>query len=244
MAGVQARSLQAKDGSFGDRSPRVGSTPPDLLAEVFHALNQPMAGLRCTLEAALAKNRSPEQYRQYMETALEKACEIEHWTRGIGEFVLADPAVPFNEDEKRQRLSLKQYLRECVDDLALVADSSRVCCEINIAEDHPIWFSPHILKQALFRIHELALAEVGESGVIAIQDVRLGDAITLEYGLRRGEAMGKNVQDDQQHRHRQIWMELSFATAQRLVETAGGRLTKEILPEETKIRLQLPLAQS
>ena len=244
MAGAQARSsFPAVGGSFME-SPTAGSREPDLLAEVFHALNQPMAGLRCTLEAALAKNRSPEQYRQYMETALKKAGEIERWTRGVSEFVLADAAVPLNEEQKRQSLSLKQYLRECVDDLALVADSSRVRCEVNIAEDHPIWFSPRILKPALFRIHEFALAEVKDGGIIAIRDVRLAVAITLEYVLQRSGAIGKNVQDERQQRRQQIWMELSFATAQRLLETAGGRLTKEILPEETKIRLHLPLAQS
>lgn len=241
MAGARAQKILAAVDGFGTNDPtKAEFGQRDLLAEVFHALNQPMAGLRCTLEAALAKDRSPEQYRQHMETALEKAGEIERWTRSISEFVLAD----CDKEEKRESLPLGKYVRECVDDLALVAEASQVCYSINIDKDHEVWFSPRILKQLLFRIYEFALAEVGADGMITIGDVLLEDAVILEYVLRGHGTAGKNVPDDQHTRRQKIWLELSFATAQRVIEAAGGHLAKETSPHEMKICLQLPLARS
>lgn len=241
MAGARAQTvLTVVDGPVTNDAPKAGFEQRDLLAEVFHALNQPMAGLRCTLEAALAKNRSAEQYRQHMETALEKAGEIERWTRSISEFVLAD----YEKEEKRQSLPLGKYVRECADDLALVAEASQVRCTINIEKDHRVWFSPRILKQMMFRIYEFALAEVGAGGAILIGDILLADVVILEYVLRNDGTTGTNAADGQNMHRQKLWLELSFATAQRVIEAAGGHLAKETSPHETKICLQLPLAES
>ena len=44
-----------------------------LLADVFHALGQPLTALRCSLEVGLRIPRQQEEYRQRLEDALEQA---------------------------------------------------------------------------------------------------------------------------------------------------------------------------
>jgi K+-sensing histidine kinase KdpD len=212
----------------------------ELLAEVFHALNQPLAGLRCTLELALVtKARSAEQYRECVETALEKTDEIARWTRGIGELVQgADP------EEARQTLSLGKYVRACVEDLALVAEAAEVHCTIDVPRDLPVRFAPQALKQVLFRIVEFGLAEAGIRGEIVIRDIPAEAEAAVEFSISHNKAPTGSIVEDSAARRQKIWRELTLAISERVLEAAGGHLVKEVSTQQTKIRLQLPVATS
>src|SRR5579884_842161 len=62
------------------------------ISEAFHSLNQPITSLHCILELALARPRSPEEYRQRIAEALENAGAVLRLARALREVVEDDDA--------------------------------------------------------------------------------------------------------------------------------------------------------
>jgi signal transduction histidine kinase len=100
------------------------------LAQLLHALNQPLTGLQCSMEVALAGTRTPEQYRQGLRDGLALTERMRALVEAIRE--VADGV---DEDEDKNEISnettdLATILRETVNDLKPVAESKTIRMEI------------------------------------------------------------------------------------------------------------------
>ncbi len=72
--------------------PAVGRDRQQRIADRFHALNQPLTTLCCSLELALSQPRTAEQYRDNLRDALTYAEQVAGLARGLREMLEAENA--------------------------------------------------------------------------------------------------------------------------------------------------------
>jgi signal transduction histidine kinase len=98
------------------------------LEQLLHGLNQPLTGLQCSMEVALASVRTPEQYVQGLREGLELTERMRALVGAIREVVEAGEE---SEEEKEKRegqetIELQALLREAADGLGPVAEEKSV----------------------------------------------------------------------------------------------------------------------
>ncbi len=115
----------------------VDLAKPSPLAQLLHALNQPLTGLQCAMEVALAAPRTVEQYVQGLREGLELIERMRALVEALREVTEDDRAKedvgPEKErkerrerDARREPIELQGLLRELVGELAPVAEAKRV----------------------------------------------------------------------------------------------------------------------
>src|SRR5205814_2262620 len=119
-------SLRSGPGRMKAEIIRPSLTPrsdrKELISDLFHALNQPLTTLRCSLELTLHQPvRAAEQYREALNHALDHAEQVVRLVSGIRELVEVDE--PGAESEV---LELDSYLQHAVMDLLPVAEAAGV----------------------------------------------------------------------------------------------------------------------
>ena len=151
------------------------------LARLLHALNQPLTGLQCSMEVALAVPRTPEQYAQGLRAGLELTERMRALVRAIREVADGDEENDGNDDEPNNNernndgperpTDLKAVLREVLDDLEPVAEVNRVGIALDGSADSTLWvrFECRRLSGLLFRTLESALSLAEPGSVLRIE---------------------------------------------------------------------------
>lgn len=142
-----------------DRSP---------LAQLLHALNQPLTGLQCSMEVALAAPRTVEQYRQGLRDGLELTARMRLLVDAIREVVDGQERTP-GESEV---LDLASVLRDTLSDLAPVAEQKRI--RITVCGSAAVWAEPRRCAALLFQSLEAVISLAAVASELAItlgQDV-------------------------------------------------------------------------
>lgn len=117
----------------GETHPPPGAASPPLnegrinearrpLAQLLHALNQPLTGLQCSMEVALACPRTPEQYVQGLREGLDLTGRMRDLVQAIREVADLEAA----KNDELETIDWKTLLREVVDELKPVAEGKRV----------------------------------------------------------------------------------------------------------------------
>lgn len=133
------------------------------LAQLLHALNQPLTGLQCSMEVALASPRTVEYYEQRLRESLALTERMRALVKAIRE--VTEPAV--EESQAPETFEFGPMLREVLADLAPVAEAKGVrilpvgtgsCC-FNLG------IGRRRLSELLFRLLEsvLSLADTGSA---------------------------------------------------------------------------------
>jgi signal transduction histidine kinase len=167
---------------MGGRSP---------LAQLLHALNQPLTGLQCSMEVALASPRTAEQYAQGLREGLELTERMRALVEAIREVSEVEPERNCNanrnnngngnnsrNDEEVQAVELRAVLREVVNDLAPVAEVNSV--RVSLVESAtaslalPATASPRRLATDIFRTLESVLSLAARGTVLRIDADELG----------------------------------------------------------------------
>ena len=138
-----------------------GLTP---LAHLLHALNQPLTGLQCSLELAVAGPRTSEQYTHTMRDGLELTARMRILVEAIRE--LAEGEQP--ETEAMEILSLDGLVRETAGDLRPVAEAKRVEIALSGNAPLPVRAGRQMLPTLIFRFLESALSLAEEGSVLRI----------------------------------------------------------------------------
>jgi signal transduction histidine kinase len=212
-----------------------------LVAELFHALSQPLTALRCSLEMALSGRFSPGPSQENLRLALEHAEQIAHLATGIRELVETEGPGGVNGI-----VNLESSLGEAVMDLVPVAESAGVRLGFHAPHACPVLAEPRRLRQALFYLVESALAgaEPGESVQVQVGE-RERQAIVL-VTVSRSPAAGAGLVAwpgaGGEGRTRDLGRRLGLAIASRTFEAAGGSLYVEEDERTWRLRLRLPLA--
>jgi len=92
------------------------------LAQLLHALNQPLTGLQCSMEVALARPRSSEHYGDVLRAGLELTERMRALVETIREVV----DIEAEEVGQAETTELASLLREAVEDLTPVAEVKKV----------------------------------------------------------------------------------------------------------------------
>jgi signal transduction histidine kinase len=213
------------------------------MAELLHALNQPLTGLQCSLEVTLAAPRTKEHYQKTLREGLvlterlrllvEALREVAEMQEGIPEDVQEGGA-----DENAKPKEWTAILRQSVKELAPVAEAKGVnlAFELN-PESNPVatFFSPATWRSAIFRLLDAAIA-VTDSG----SAVRMAGGVEDGRGwFRLGWSAAREEVKSQLSRP-----ELGLLIAQASFEHSGAAWERRRTEEGEMVTVHLPLASA
>jgi signal transduction histidine kinase len=150
---MNSTAAQASSPNAPDARLVAGRSP---LAQLLHALNQPLTGLQCSMEVTLATPRTPEQYVR----CLREGLELTERMRALVEALREVADVGEEENERQETIELKALLRETVEDLKPMAEVKNVRITLDGAETSAVAVSAgrRTIGGAVFRFLESALS--------------------------------------------------------------------------------------
>jgi two-component system heavy metal sensor histidine kinase CusS len=208
-----------------------------LVSDLFHALNQPITALRCSLELSLHRPRTAEQYRDTMQAAMQQAELIADWAVGIRALLQADDA-----GDDRQVLALDGFLRNAVADLQPVAESRQLEFGLHCDSAGCVLFEPQRLQQALSCVLDFAIgsSSVGATVMVDARD-RDREAVIVLATSPGDRALGNASARPSKDAGRILRQRLGLAIPRRILAAAGGSLQAETSRGGLRIELCLPL---
>jgi hypothetical protein len=144
-AGSEAADYIASGGLSKGHSP---------LSHLLHALNQPLTGLQCSLELALAGRRTPEQNLQSLREGLELTGRMRILVEAIRELVDCEQ----EEGGERAVVELGSLFRDTVEDLRPVAEAKEIQIQLRCDALLPVRASRGQLAAVVLRFCEAALS--------------------------------------------------------------------------------------
>jgi len=140
------------------------------LANLLHALNQPLTGLQCSLELAASGRRQPEQYARTLQEGLELIRRMRILVEAIRELGdLEESAGGTSALGETEPFPFDALLRDTVADLLPVAESRRVRLLLGSDAPLPVRSDRRRLDTGLFRFLEAALSLTREGGDLRIE---------------------------------------------------------------------------
>jgi len=211
-----------------------------LIAELFHALNQPLTTLRCALELALLQPRTAEQTRETVRQALAQAERVAWLASGLQELMASDDA-----GDNREVLELEVYVQQVVIDLLPVAEAAGVQLSLHRNSACCVLLEPRRLRQALLHLVECALSAARPGTTIKIE-IREQDDDTM---LTLETAAGQNVPEsrvlglekaDGFANEPQLGRKLQLAIVRGIIEASGGKFHMSSNNDAPYFEVRLP----
>jgi len=162
---------------FADGSLPGGRTP---LAHLLHALNQPLTGLQCSLELAVAGPRPAEQYVRTLREGLELTGRMRILVEAIRE--LTD--IQQMEQGEAVVFPIDDLLRQTIDDLLPVAESKGVHLPALIDGALPVRGDRHYMSSLMFRLMESVLTLAQDGTDVRLAANRNADQAVLAISWR------------------------------------------------------------
>jgi C4-dicarboxylate-specific signal transduction histidine kinase len=198
-------------------------------AHLLHALNQPLTGLQCSMELALAAPRSTDQYVQTLNEALELISRVRVLTDAVRELSDLQSSAP----PERLIVLLDNLLRETARELQPVAESRNVLLTVEISVPLRVRADVGTLTTLLFRALDCAIS-------LSAEGSRLG----IEATCRRGEAVIiMSWQQGSLPAHSPFSRpELGLLIAQAAWERLGGTCEQSQVDDGRRWTLRIPIA--
>jgi len=211
-----------------------------LIADLFHALNQPLTTLRCSLELTLVQPRTPEQNAETIKLALTQAEHASWVAAGLRELVSSD-----DPGEEREVLELEVCLQQVVLDLLPLAEAAGVYLSVRRSSACSVFFEPLRLRRALFYLLEYALETVPRGATIKIEICeQVGEAVLSLAASSPGntaEPAMPGAAESSDGLEQQLSRRLQLAIARSLFEAAGGELRAESSQHAFVLEVKLPV---
>jgi len=149
-----------------DAGAPVGTGGRSVLEQLLHALNQPLTGLQCAMEVALASPRTPEQYVR----GLHEGLALTERMRALVEAIREVTDVEEGKKEELETVDLKALLGEVVDDLGPVAEAKGVRITLDCsAASLGVVAGGRRLSTLVFRLVESALSLAGRGSALRVE---------------------------------------------------------------------------
>ena len=161
-AGTQVAPLHASQPK--SRSP---------LAHLLHALNQPLTGLQCSLELALASPRRREEYVRTLREGLQLIERMRILVEGVRE--LTAPSCAASTDQ----FDFDRLLRETVEGLAPVAESKNVRWSLVSTAPLPLCGDRRSMEALIFRLLESVISLTRSESEVTIELAPSADHASL-----------------------------------------------------------------
>jgi hypothetical protein len=154
------------------------------LAHLLHALNQPLTGLQCSLELAMAGPRRPEEYVRTLREGLSLTERMRILVAAMRELADTQPS----DSEIFEEFQFDTLLRDTAQDLLPVAESKNV--HLSLLSHAPLLLRAdrRFLSTLIFRLLEsaLSLTRTGSDLQILVNQER--ETICLEVSWNQGHS--------------------------------------------------------
>jgi hypothetical protein len=204
------------------------------LAHLLHALNQPLTGLQCSLELAMAGARPTDQHVRTLREGLELTGRMRILVEAVRE--LADLQQSDWEEtgsEEVEPFLLDALLRDSVNDLLPVAEAKGVHFGLTSTTPLPVRAGRRHLATLLFRSLESALSLTRQGGNFRITATRERTHACLALSWNQGPPPVHSPFSRQ---------ELGLLIAQAGWERAGAEWTQQRADTTQTCTVRLPLA--
>jgi hypothetical protein len=185
-----AKAAEVRDEAAGRDSAVPETAGLNLLAQLLHALNQPLTGLQCSLELALAGRRTPEQYIDCVRGGLDLTERMRNLAAAMRELleIEAAPAAAAATDELaiNPRTDLRSVLRETLAELQPVAETRGVRIALDCGP-LPVSVERRTLISAMFRVLESVLSLAAPESLLSIETAANPGSACLRLGWSRQE---------------------------------------------------------
>jgi hypothetical protein len=199
------------------------------LAQLLHALNQPLTGLQCSLELAVAGPRPADQYLRTLREGLELVARMRILVEALRE-VADSEASPGKEPAP---LLLDALLQETVDDLLPVAKNGNVHISLVRSGPLPVRADRGALAALTFRWLECALSLAREGSDLHVVAVPESEYARLAISFTPGPPP-----EHSPFSRRELGMMIARAGWER-----AGAVWADTLADSTRTcTVQLPLA--
>jgi len=212
------------------------------LAQLLHALNQPLTGLQCSMEVALAGTRTPEQYRQELRDGLALTERMRALVEAIRE--VADG---LDEDEDKNEIpnemtDLATIVRETVNDLKPVAESKAIRMEMEL--DCSFILVVRAGRQRLygivFRLLDSVLSLASEGSAVKVSSVKI-NTVKIEAGsAQSGDWLRIRWDANEEARQPSSLPELGLLVAQAGFERCGAEWQRMWDGKQETLSIRLP----
>jgi two-component system OmpR family sensor kinase len=139
--------------------------------DASHELRSPLTALRGEIELALRKERSPEEYRRVLESALEEAERLGDLSNKLLTLARSDSG---ELEPRRRRLRLEEPVQRAVDRLLSYAAAKRIDIDFSVTGDVAGFWDPDLLERMAYNLVENAVKYTTPGGHVRI-DIRKGD---------------------------------------------------------------------
>lgn len=226
-------------------TPESRSERQALLADLFHALHQPLTTLQCALELAEHQPYSEDQYRNLVSDALEQVEQVAELVSGLRElFEAEDPG------ESRKAVELGSYLQEAVEELLPVAESRQVKLALHYRALPSVMADPRRFRHALFHFIEGAIESAAPGSVVTLEAMVRGGQALLELTASREDDPSSSKPSETadsaalREKMKFVWWRLALAIAARSFEAVGGQVRMKDAGSELTVQVRLPRADA
>lgn len=221
---------------------------PRLLADLFHALSQPLTTLCCSLELTLQQTPTEKQYRESVTRALAQAEQVSWLAMGIRELLDAGDAGPDLEV-----LQMQAAVHDAVTDLLSVAELAGVRICYLPRSPGSVRFEARRLRRGLFHLMGFVVGW-GGGAVVRIELSESGEQVVLALTVS-GEGISREAMESaespessspasssQDALPRDLTRRLGLGIARATFEAAGGSFRAERGIESMIVEVRLPRA--
>lgn len=215
--------------SAGTRlAPSTEPVKQTALAHLFHALNQPLTGLQCSLELALAVSKPGEQHTRTLREGLALTARMRVLVEALRELVYSSEARAAISD-----FQLDQELAECVEQLRPFSAAKAVEFEVSSRGMLPLRSDRSRIAAVLLRTLTAAISLCQEASKLEIAAAVAGNVAALTISWTPAPAPEFSPFSRP---------ELGLVIAQAAWETAGGHWLELREEKRHSCSLQFPLA--
>jgi len=200
-----------------------------LVSDLFHQLSQPLTTLCCSLELAVLKTPTADQFGEILGHALTQAEKVSSLATAIRELFDAS-----HVGEGVEALELQRAVAEAVGDLLPVAESAGVQVCYLPGPACRLWFDGQRLRQGLFHLIGFAIGSGGARVKIDLAERGAEAVLTLTVTPVAACAGPSPVHSDQE-----LLRRLGLGIARAIFEAAGGSLTVKRGAESLSIAVKL-----
>jgi signal transduction histidine kinase len=220
---------------------RVADEYRQLVAELFHQLNQPLTTLNCCLELSLKKTRPSAQCRQDMRIALQQVDKITRLMAYLRELVVSE-----NAGDQFPQSDMDVCLKATIEELLPLAKSADV--RLNLIGDAPFYVSIEntCLKHALFHLIEFVLncSRPGSEVKIGATQANTNNN-DVELTIRSSRSRRTSHRWSQKAGNQAspaLETRIALAIARRLFESVHGSLEVLCHASHVSVQVHLPVA--